>query len=401
MTLLDFFDLLRLALLLTALLLILLGRRAVLVGKSEVAATVAGPWPEVALIVPAAGNPPALSACVRSLLGQDYPCLQVVFVTRDSADEANGVILQEIEGNPRARLLHSGRSERCGQKNHSLLAGIRAVGVKPEILAFCDSTRIARPSWLKGLVSPLCSGARGVTSGYHHVIPRDRRIATLGHACSVLILYLTKGIGPMNQPWGGATAIRRDLFEALGVPAVWERNVVDDVSLGACLKRNRIPVAFSPGSCLETPVSDESFQTWNRWLIRQWLYLKFCFPLTWLAAGLCCHLFSAAMLVSAGIALAGAAGWAGGGEAAHSILFLLFLVVLAGSLRGLLPFPAPRFHWLGACFFTILLASWSHLLTLPRRELSWKSILYKVSEGGVVEEVMDQARGKGDLARTS
>jgi ceramide glucosyltransferase len=286
MTPMDFYDLLRAALLVAALLLVLLGRRAILTGGSDVPESRGTRWPEVALIVPATGNPLALASCVRSLLRQDYPALQLVFLTRDSEDEANAVILQEIEGNPSARLIHSGRCERCGQKNHNLLAGIRAVGKRPEILAFCDSTRVARPAWMKGLVSPLLSGVKRVATGYHHVIPQDQKIAALGHACSVLILYLTKGIGPMNQPWGGATAIRRDLFESMNVELIWGRNVVDDVSLAACLKKNRVPVAMSPGSCLETAIAGEGFRTWTRWLIRQWMYIKLCFPGTWLAAGL-------------------------------------------------------------------------------------------------------------------
>lgn len=395
MTLLELFDLLRLLLLLSAFLLVLFGRRAVLVGGRVVESGPDETWPTVALIVPATGNPPSLASCVRSLLQQEYPSFQLLFVTRDPEDEANAVILMEIAGSSKARLLHSGRSRLCGQKNQNLLAGIRAVGNQAEILAFSDSTRIAPPSWLMGLVSPIVSGEKEATSGYHHVIPQEQSVAAAGHACSVLLLFLTKGIGPMNQPWGGGTAIRRELFESLGVGAIWAGNVVDDVSLAACLKRKRIPVAMSPGSCLVTLLAGETIRAWNRWLIRQWMYLKLCFPAAWAVAGLYCALMSLSILLSLGAAVAGALGFTAPGAAVSSLLFLLLLAVMGGLLRPLHPSPGFRFYWLPGFFFTILLGAWSHLQTLFARTLLWKGVRYRVGWGGVVLGAREEAVNPG------
>ena len=157
-------------------------------------------------------------------------------------------------------------------------------------------------------MGPIVAGKAEVTSGYHQVIAADPGIAALGRAISVLALYLTKGFRRLNQPWGGATAIRRRLFEELAVAQVWAENVVDDVSLAARLVRAGLPVGLARGASLDTPIEDETLAGWRDWLTRQWLYLKFCMPVTWLAAGLLVHLHLALVLLAAALPVAGAPG---------------------------------------------------------------------------------------------
>ncbi len=200
---------------------------------------------KVRCIVPAAGAGRYLAASIRSLLGQDYPDYEIVFVTDSLRDPASAIIRNEIARAPHARLVHSGRASKCAQKNHNLLRGLQELPADSEIVVFCDSTRIARPDWLTNLVAPVASGEAALTSGYHHALPLDGRLATLGRACSVLLLFLTKGFSNLNQPWGGATAARATDLERLEVPALWARKVVDDVSLAAHLSRRRIRTALS------------------------------------------------------------------------------------------------------------------------------------------------------------
>ncbi|MFC1895696.1 hypothetical protein ACFL0Q_03400, partial [Thermodesulfobacteriota bacterium] len=87
-------------------------------------------------------------------------------------------------------------------------------------------------------------------------------------------------------PWGGATALNKTLFDELQVKTIWEENIVDDVSLAACLKKARIRVMTPADATMRTPLDGTSLTSWMRWLTRQWLYLKYCLPGSWLAAGL-------------------------------------------------------------------------------------------------------------------
>ncbi|MDP3181879.1 MAG: glycosyltransferase [Desulfobaccales bacterium] len=346
-------------------------------------------WPPVALIVPVTGAAPGLGERLGSLLTQDYPDYQVIFATRDREDPATGVIMPLISGHPRAGHVLSGRATACGQKNQNLLAGLRTIGEGPEILAFCDSNQLAPATWLKELVRPIALGEAEVTSGYHHIIPQDKRIATLGRAISVLTLYLTKGFKRLNQPWGGATGIARSLFESLGVAKLWAENVVDDVSLAARLIRAGILVGVAPGACLSTPLAGETLTGWSQWLTRQWLYLKFCLPGTWLAAGLLQHLLAILVIVAGGRCLLGLVGWSSPAAGLSAALFLTLLTGLGAALRPLHPSPGPLKAWLAAFYAAIFMASWCHLQTCFTQHLHWRGISYRVGRGGRVTEVRE------------
>ncbi len=71
------------------------------------------------------------------------------------------------------------------------------------------------------LVAPIVLGEADVISGYHHIVTPAPGSRALGRAVTLLFLYLTKGFRRLNQPWGGATAIRRTRFEDLAVAKLW------------------------------------------------------------------------------------------------------------------------------------------------------------------------------------
>ena len=231
-------------------------------------------------------------------------------------------------------------------------------------------------------------GEAQVTSGYHHVIAAEPGIAALGRAISVLTLYLTKGFRRLNQPWGGATAIRRSLFENLDVATLWAENIVDDVSLAARLVRAGIPVVLSPGASLHTPLDHETLAGWRDWLVRQWLYLKFCMPATWLAGGLLVHLLLALVVLAGVRLLLLPLGVVAAGPALAGALFLAGLTGLGLALRSYHPQPGPVAKWLPAYFAALGLASWCHLKTLFTLEMHWRGIIYRVGWRGRVVEIV-------------
>lgn len=349
-----------------------------------------GPWPRVALLVPVTGAAPGLRARLKALLTQDYPRYQVVFTTREATDPATSIILSLLPRYRRGRHVIAGPARSCGQKNHNLLAAVKLVGQVPEILVFCDSNQEAPPEWLKELVAPIATGEAQVSSGFHHVMARDPGMAVLGRAVTVLALYLTKGLRRLNQPWGGATAIRRSLFEELAVAKLWSENVVDDVSLAARLVQAGILVGIPKGASLYTPVEGETPAGWRDWLTRQWLYLKFCMPGTWLAGGLLVHLLWALVLLSAVRLLLAPLGLASGGQALAAALFLAGLTWLGIALRSYHPQPGPPGMWLPAYFAAMGMASWCHLRTLFAMEMRWRGICYRVGWRGKVVTVSSE-----------
>ena len=370
--------------------LLILGGRALGRAKSEVIPENTENWLSVALIVPVAGAAADLSDNLRSLLTQDYPDYQVIFSVRDLEDPAAPVIAALIPEYPHARLVLSGAAAGCGQKNHNLLAGLKAAGETPEILGFCDATRLAPTTWLKGLVLPLVRGEEKVVSGYHHVLPRDQGLAAWGRAVTVLFLFLTKGISLLNQPWGGATAIRRRDFENLQVERLWATNVVDDVSLAALLHEKGLRVGLALGESLVTLISGDTWSAWQDWLTRQWLYLKFCLPGTWLAVGFLFYLLTGLVILSVLQCVDASLTfslplWAGA-------VFLAGLTGLSLAFKDLHPQPPPWRTWVPAFFAAIFMAAWCHLRTWPMRELHWRGITYRVGWKGRVVGIKGSPR---------
>ncbi len=347
-----------------------------------------GPCPRLALLVPVTGAAAGLEGRLQALLCQDYPDYEVVFTTRDAQDPATAVIRSLLARYPRARHVVAGPARRCGQKNYNLLAAVKLVGQIPEILVFCDSNQEAPPEWLRELTAPLAAGKAEVSSGFHHVITADFGVAALGCAVTVLGIYLTRGFRRLNQPWGGSTAIRRSLFEKLGVAALWAENVVDDVSLAARLAQAGIPVELPRGARLYTRLEGETLGDWSRWLTRQWLYLKFGMLRTWLVGGLLVHLLVALMALALAIPLLALLGLVSGTvPTVAALLFLGGLVWLGIALRALHPSPGPRWRWLAAFLAAMAMASWCHLQSAFIKVMLWRGIAYRVGWRGRVIKV--------------
>jgi hypothetical protein len=163
---------------------------------------------------------------------------------------------------------------------------------------------------------------------------------------------------------------------------------VDDVSLAARLARAGILVGIPSGAALHTPLDHESLVSWQTWLVRQWLYLKFCMPAAWLAGGLVVHVLLG-LVVLAGVRLvllpldAVAAG-----PALAGALFLAGLTGLGLALRSYHPQSGPLAKWLAAYFAAMGLASWCHLKTLFTMEMRWRGIVYRVGWRGRVIKIV-------------
>ncbi|MCL6622518.1 MAG: glycosyltransferase [Syntrophobacterales bacterium] len=343
------------------------------------------PWPRVSLIVPVTGRPEGLAEELTSLLTQDYPDCEILVITA-SPDEPAVPVIRELLGRfPQMRHGVSGLARGCGQKNHNLLAGLRLADPSSPVIAFCDRGRLAPPDFLRHLVAPLL-GKAGVASGYHVLCPMEPCLALWARAAVVLVLRLTREFPALMQPWGGATAIRRELLLRLDLPALWARTVVDDVSLAARLKAHRLPVAPAPGALLLTPAAAETWGQARAWLTRQWLYLKYYLPGTWLAAGLLVHLTLA--LAAAALLLLLFTPFRGLGPLTGAAAgYLAALGLLVARLHGLLKHPDRG----GLAWLTwpaaLALASVAHLASALRHSLVWHGWVYRLGCGGEVRRI--------------
>ena len=364
------------------------GYRYIRRGEAPNFQAASGPWPPAAVIVPVAGIHPELKENLRSRLIQDYPQYQVIFATRSEDDPATRVIRTLLPDYPLARLVICGPASGCSQKNHNLLEGLKAIEPEVDVLVFSDANQTTPAHWLKALVQPLIQGKASVSSSFHHIIPQDNHLATLGRSIAVFMIYLGKGISSWDQPWGGSMAMKRQVFQDLQVDRLWSRTVVDDVTLARKLQQNNIRMAAAPGAVLATPAR-ETMASWENWFLRQILYLKFYFPLPWFMAGV--GIFFLLVLVSLAtvqllLAIIGHVSWHNTGMAG---IFLIILTVMFFFLRRLHPRPGPGSVYLIAIFLTLGMAAWCHARTWFTRDLSWRNLLYTVDDQGLVIKIQE------------
>jgi hypothetical protein len=159
-----------------------------------------------------------------------------------------------------------------------------AAGHPPDIYLFCDSSHLARPDFAATLAAPLARGEAVLASGFHRVVPLDFSPGTLAMLVTCLGLHMLQSIRPLTQPWGGAMAMSRAAFEEYGIAALWAENIVDDCSMAAFLRKKGVVCLPVAGAILDTPLAGMGLGRFGDWLTRQLLYLKFCFPGTWLGA---------------------------------------------------------------------------------------------------------------------
>ncbi len=367
--------------------LFLLGQRHVRGGDGPEAMP-AGKAPRAAVIVPLTGDAPGMREAIASLLDQDYPDFTVIFVTAREDDPAVSLVREVTVRDDRAMHVLAGPAEACGQKNHNILAGIRAAATA-EVFVFCDSThRAGDRRFVTNLVAPIARGDAAMTSGFHKIVPEDFRTGTLGMLMTCMALHLMQPVRAITQPWGGAMAISRQAFDRFGLRKLWGANIVDDFSMGPYLHRFGVAAWPVASACLETPLAGMTLARWDVWLTRQLLYLKFCIPPGWLASIVAVFVLSAPPVMAAGILLGWLGGWAGNGLAMGTLLYVAAFLGLSLLYRRLSPRPVPLLPWLRGYVATFLMLAWSFGRTFTTNTMSWRGIDYRVGWGGVVQRII-------------
>lgn len=349
-----------------------------------VAAMPAQEWPSCALIVPVAGANPVMEAALRSLAEQNYPDYNMYLVLAGQDDAAAPLVARLAREYSRIVPVMAGMSQNCGQKNCNQLAGVAAAGDKAEVYAFCDSTHLAQPDFLRCLVAPIAAKQAAFTTGYHEVEPRDQGIVSLAYALCVMFMRFMQALPKLAQPWGGAMAMSRRAYETAEVGKLWQTNVVDDCSLAAMLQKDGISVKLCPGALLRTWAINHPFAIWRAWLERQILFLKFCIPGQWLMLGLVCVLMALPPLWAIWACVRGILGIGGGSAPFLALCWFCILGWMLTGWRRFLPEIPPISRWLVAFFGAVFMFALVYLGTLGSHTLLWHNIIYRVGKGGRV-----------------
>src|SRR6185503_4125034 len=226
--------------------------------------------PFVSVIAPGRGLEPGLSDNLRTLLTQDYPRYEVLFVFDASDDPAIKVVEDLSHGFSRmARTIIAGSATDSGQKVHNLRVAVTEVDPQSEVLVFVDTDARPAKDWLAHLVAPLADETLGASTGYRWFVPSRGGLASrLRGVWNASVASALGSNTAKNFCWGGSTAIRRTVFDRLAVTERWRGTVSDDFTITRVLKEAKLPIHFTP-HCLVASVGDCDFKELFEFTTRQ------------------------------------------------------------------------------------------------------------------------------------
>lgn len=336
------------------------------------------------MLVPVAGSFPDQEIILSTLLKQNYPTYEVVFIVESEADPANTVVDRLCRCHKHARKVISGVTWACAQKNHNLIAGVRALRPDTEIIVTCDGSNRADPDWLARFSKPLQSSEVQVVTTFRafHATPE-----TIGGVSQAMYAAFLRLLGVMRPtPWGGATAIRRDIFDRLNIVAAWSRTVVDDLVLGNVLEKAGVKVHMDPCNLLTSPLTNQSFKGFLHYLDRQILFPKFTNPGLWTTtvAGVASLGFSLISALLAGVSVTFGIGFAPASVGWVSVGFLCWMFANLMLLRKINEWTVSVNDWLLAFLPCVCGATFLCLRSLLVDHIDWHGRRYRAGREGIV-----------------
>ena len=220
-----------------------------------------GALPPASVIVPVKGEDEGLRENLAALASLDYPDYELIVVAHSAADIPGGVLPSKA----RIVLAH-GNDPNTGEKVQNLQAAVRATRKRSQILAFADSDGLVSRHWLRALAVPLSEPNVGASTGYRWFAPEPPTFFTLLRSVWDAVAFGRLGPGPNSFAWGGAMAIRKEIFFEARVFERWKNTVSDDYALGAAVRGAGLTIAYAPGAltpCRES-ITARGFFSWIR-----------------------------------------------------------------------------------------------------------------------------------------
>jgi hypothetical protein len=332
--------------------------------------------PPATVIVPVKGPDEGLRENLASVAEQDYPDYELIVVARAIEDVPPGVLPWQ------ARLILAGDGDpQTAEKINNLLVAVGRSRGTSEILAFADSDGRPGPGWLRALVQGLTEEGAGAATGYRWHVPDQPSFWS-----SMRSVWNGVVAGELGQParfaWGGATAVRRDIFYGARVPEFWLGSVSDDYTLTAAIHAAGLHVAYSPGAYVAS-TDHTGGREFLAWIVRQMVIAKNHDPALW-AKALAGHvLYCSAEIAAIAIAVQGHAI----GLVALGAIFALGMIKGANRLAlGRMVLPAyeswfRRHGWVH--IWLVPLATWvwmySLLVSAATNTIEWRGRRYRLS----------------------
>jgi len=344
--------------------------------------------PRTAVICPCRGIEPGLERNLVSLCEFDHQNYEVFFVLASESDPAHSIVKRvAATSRAKAHVVIAGNPENCSEKVNNLRVAVEQVPEEFEVLVFADSDGRPGKSWLHHLVAPLMDSRIAATTTMRWFLPNDNGLPTaLLAAWNASVVTM---LGPHNKNfcWGGGTAIRRAIFEQIGMLDAWQYSFSDDYSLTMMIERSRRQIIFLP-ECLTPSYVHTDFAGLLEFTGRQMRITRVYRPQLWATAFathlLYCLTLLIGFIVAMNLTLAS--------RPAFQVITLLSLPPLLAAIRGALrvigvtdALPSLRSQIMSQSWIYILLAMFVPFLYLVNffssimgRRIRWRGIDYEL-----------------------
>lgn len=337
--------------------------------------------PPATVIVPVKGEDEGLRENLASLMRLDYPDYELIVVAREAEDIPEGVVPDE------ARTVIAGPGDPGNSdKINNLLAAVESARGESQVFAFADSDGRVSRRWLTALVGGLAEDRAGASTGYRWYVPEPPDYWSMLRSSWNAVIAGGFGAGEVRFAWGGAMAIRRDVFEQARVAGHWRGSVSDDSALSTAVHEAGLRILFAPGAFVASTDHTTAGEL-LRWTERQLVITRVYRPKLW-AVGLAAHvLYCTAQVSAVAIALLGSL-W---GLAGLAVILGIGAWKGANRAATVAPaFPRHRFWfrlngWVYAVLDSATTWLWlySFLASATTRTIDWRGTRYRISSRGV------------------
>jgi cellulose synthase/poly-beta-1,6-N-acetylglucosamine synthase-like glycosyltransferase len=286
--------------------------------------------PRVAVFCPCRGVEPGLERNLVALTEFNHQNYELFFILASESDPAAAIVKRVISSSRvKAHLVIAGPPQECGEKVNNLRVAVEQLPEEFEVLVFTDSDGRPGKAWLQRLTAPLGDERIGATTTMRWLIANRSNLATaLLAAWNAPIVTMLSEKG-RNFCWGGGTAIRRSVFEGIGVLDEWRTSVSDDYSLTHSLERAGRSIFFVP-ECLTVSFAEIDFSGLLEFTNRQILITRVYAGRIWRAAALTHLLYCVTVVLGLALAIRELVNE----RPALHLVALLFLILLLSAIRA-------------------------------------------------------------------
>jgi ceramide glucosyltransferase len=355
--------------------------------------------PRVAVLCPCKGVEPGLERNLVSLTEFNHQNYELFFILASASDPAAAIVNRVISSSrPKAHLIVAGEPQGCGEKVNNLRVAVEELPEEFEVLVFVDSDGRPGRSWLQRLTAPLDDGRIGATTTMRWLIANRGNLATaLLAAWNAPIVTMLSEKGK-NFCWGGGTAIRRQVFEGVGVLDDWRTSVSDDYSMTQALERAGRSIFFVP-ECLTVSFVETDMSGLLEFSNRQILITRVYAQKIWRAAAATHLLYCVTVVLGLALVIVDLIGERPALHIAALMIFILLLSAIRASLRVIAVteiLPTSKAQIMSQAWVNIALPAAIPFLyfvnfthSLITRKIRWRNIRYELISSNQTRIISD------------